>query len=371
MKKIVTITNVKNESDIIESFCRYNLTYCDCMLIYENNKSRDNTREIIQKLIDEGLPIFFADEAEVKRYVAAKTEIAKLAVSKYNADLIIPLDADEFLTHTSGINPRDALEALHEDVEYQAPWRTYVYEKDPDIELGFLPNNFTHYRNPALEVSNKAIASRALIIEKQASFTPGAHFLEYPYEKRGTTPVEVHPELRFSHFPLRSKIQAMNKAVPNWICKWREPFPVREGNAFQLGIIWDELKENGEISQERIRQFSLEFSVMEHDLAEIMPKIVNNLTIEGKMETAFCLDKLHLRYTDYKEAEKTFIRSSLTEFELTLASLPKREWETIKMVDDLRSQINELNRQIEEIYNSNTWKFGKRLQKVYRIFVPW
>jgi len=350
------------------------------MLVYENNRSKDNTREIIQKLIDEGLPIFFADEVEVKRYVHAKPAITKLAVSKYDADLVIPLDADEFLTHTSGINPRDVLESLHEDVEYQAPWRTYVYEKDPDIGLGFLPNNFSHYRNPALDVLNKAIASKALINEKQACFIPGAHFLEYPYEYQGSIPIEVHPELRFSHFPIRSKTQLLTKVIPNWICKWREPFPVRGGDGFQLGDVWDELKENGDISHEYIKWHSLRYSVPEcrwgkhgenRSFTEILPEIEDCLTIEGRMGTAFCEDKLKLRYTDYGEMEKTLMRSTLTEYELSLASLPKREWETIRMVDDLKNQIDELNRHIEEVYNSRTWKFGKRLQKVYRFIVPW
>ena len=59
MKKIIATANVLNESDIIESFCRYTLTYCDALLISERNRSEDNTREIIEKLIDEGLPVRF------------------------------------------------------------------------------------------------------------------------------------------------------------------------------------------------------------------------------------------------------------------------------------------------------------------------
>jgi len=56
MKKIFVVLATKNESDIIESYCRYNLTFCDGMIIYERQSS-DNTNEIIRKLIAEGLPI--------------------------------------------------------------------------------------------------------------------------------------------------------------------------------------------------------------------------------------------------------------------------------------------------------------------------
>jgi hypothetical protein len=170
MKKIIAVTPVRDESDIIESFCRYNLTYCDGMMIYERG-STDNTNEIIRKLIAEGLPIYLEDNPDVVFDTgngSVKNPMAYRAINEYGADLVIPLDADEFLYHTDGINPRETLEALREDVEYQALWRTYVYEKEPDIELGFMPNNFTHYRNPALECHNKAFMSKFLIKEKQA-----------------------------------------------------------------------------------------------------------------------------------------------------------------------------------------------------------
>jgi hypothetical protein len=375
MKKIFTITNVKNESDIIESFCRYNLTYCDGMLIYENNRSTDNTREIIRQLINEGLPIFFADSVYVERYVAAKNAIAKLALDEYGAELIVPLDADEFLSHTDGLNPRQALEAFSEDTEYQIPWRNYVYEKEPDIELGFIPNNFSSYRNPIFEVRNKSFASRLLIQAKQAGFIPGAHAMVYPEEFQDSVTVEVHPKLVLSHFPLRSKVQLMNKVIPNWICKWREPFPARDDQGFQLGRIWNELKENGEISNELIKQHSLEYSVDESALPEIYEKIGNELTVEDPMDFAFCSDKLQLRYTDYREAEKTFMKAVLTEFELSLAALPEREQKTIELLEKTRHENsaitirnNELKQSIAEIYNSNTWKAGSRIKKVFGLF---
>jgi len=384
MKKIYVITNVKNESDIIESFCRYNLNYCDGILIYEGNKSTDCTRDIINKLVGEGLPVFFADEVEVERYVAAKNAIAELAFSKYEADLVIPLDADEFLSHIDGNNPREVLESLRGDVEYRILWRTYVYEKEPDITQGFMPNNFTHFRNPALDIRGKTLASRFLIKEMKAQFSPGAHDLEYTGDQHAPANVEIHPKLVLSHFPLRSKAQLLNKVVPNWICKWREPFPMREGHGIQLGVIWDELKEKGDISQEKIKQYSIEYSVSDYSLTEIMPKIADHLMINGQMDTAFCQSSLQLQYTDYRDTSKTLMRAMLTEAELTLAALPKREQETIKLIEKERSYIDELTRKnnslkqqldenskiVSDMYSSKSWRIGNRLVKIMRFFIP-
>jgi len=54
MKKIYAVSMVKNESDIIESFCRYTLTFCDSMIIFDD-ESTDDTVSIINALIREGL----------------------------------------------------------------------------------------------------------------------------------------------------------------------------------------------------------------------------------------------------------------------------------------------------------------------------
>ena len=432
MKKIITVARVKNESDIIESFCRYNLTYCDCMLINDNG-SIDNTKKIIEELINEGLPIIYID-------TGIKTEMARIAIDEYNADLVVPLDADEFLYHVDGINPREALEELREDVEYQIPWRTYVCDREPVIEVGFLPNNYLNYRNPALECRNKALVSRYLLKEKQASYASGGHYLLYPVEHQTPSIIERPSKLVFTHYPIRSKGQLLGKVIPNWIYKWKSPFPVREGLGFQLGKIWDDLLLHGEVSREIITRHCIIYSADEHILSKVMPEIENNLIIEGVMDTGGCADRLELRYTDYSDTDRTFIRSTLSEVELALASLPKREWETIRLLErtqhenkslvqhlgeldqhiielgyhinklnqesDNKSQhINtldqhiielgqrikaleqetdeksrhisgldklntELNQQISGILGSNTWKAGKRLQKVFRVFIP-
>ena len=54
--KIVSITMVKNEMDIIESFIRYNINIVDEMIILDNG-STDYTLDIINNLIEEGLNI--------------------------------------------------------------------------------------------------------------------------------------------------------------------------------------------------------------------------------------------------------------------------------------------------------------------------
>ena len=55
-KKLVGLSMVRNESDIIETFIRHNLTLLNELHVVDHNSS-DNTREILTLLKQEGLPI--------------------------------------------------------------------------------------------------------------------------------------------------------------------------------------------------------------------------------------------------------------------------------------------------------------------------
>jgi hypothetical protein len=342
MKKIFIISQVKNEADIIESFCRYNLTYSDGMLIRDNGSS-DNTSNIIQNLINEGLPIYWADDIFTKYPgIRNRDAYARKAIDEYDADLVISLDADEFLYHIDGINPREILEALREDVEYQAIWRTYVYEKEPDIKLGFMPNNFISYRNPVFEDPNKyerhkkVIASRHLIKNNHATYVTGVHFLEYPDEYRDFVKIELLEKIVFAHFPIRSKAQVMKKVIPNWIYKWRRTARAPRDilDVFQLGVLFNEIRDHGEIEPDKIKRYSLEYAMMldydkdgkiyfynKNKLEKIENDLGNTLIIDGKMQTSFFANKLKLRYTDYNENSKVFIQAVLAEIDKAVTYL--------------------------------------------------
>lgn len=367
MKKIITILNVKNESDIIESTCRYNLTYCDGMIIIDNGSS-DNTKEIINKLAAEGLPIYLCedfDTAEKRaKYVFLKNIMAHHAIDEYGADLVLPIDADEFLYHVDGINPREALEAMREDVEYRALWRMYVYEKEPDIALGFMPNNFTRYRNKEVEGDvryyGKAIASRYLLKEKQLNLSPSAHWLEYPDAYKDDAKIEIHGKLVLAHFPVRSHAQMMISKIPRWISAWKSwPCLAIENrevfDAYGHGEIYYEFMNMGELAPDSIKRCSADYHMLvrEHDdtsksirsramTKEEREKLRNEsnaeLTIYDPMNVSFCSDKLSLCYTDYNDPafSKYFLRTLLKEIDATLTKISRELYELRQWTEQLQ-----------------------------------
>ena len=404
MKKIFIISTVKNESDIIESFCRYNLTYSDGMLIYENNKSSDNTRAIIKKLIDEGLPIYLEEDDDLY-YETVKKGLVRLAARKYGADLVLPLDADEFLYHVDGKNPREILETLQEDIEYQAIWRTYIYKQEPDINLGFMPNNFSSYRNPEMENPakyerhKKVIVSKYLIEKINASICYGAHFLEYPQELQNDVKKEICEKLVVAHFPVRSQAQIMRKVIPNWINKWTtHNYRGRRDvlDAFHLGVLFNGIRDSGEVNKQDLKNFSLEYAMMldtninevvitdRAKLEQIKSELGENLILTESMNIDLLQDKLRLRYTDYSAESKTLMQSILKEVDKTVTFLSNETSELTRRVDELTKHnahiekhnenltehVEDYRRQIAEIHSSKTWLIGSKLVNVFRFIIP-
>ena len=109
--KIVSISIVKNESDIIESFVRYNLNIIDEMIILDNGSS-DDTLKILNQLKEENLPItILIDDDKYYEQVEKTNELLYKAIFNHGADIVCPLDADEFISSDIG-HPKEIISTL-------------------------------------------------------------------------------------------------------------------------------------------------------------------------------------------------------------------------------------------------------------------
>jgi len=370
MKKIIAITKVKNESDIIESLCRYYAEFCDAILLYEND-SIDNTRMIVQKLIDEGLPIYFTDDIKenIKKGIvkSPRTVMLQKAFDEFGADIVLNFDGDEFLSSTDGCNPREILENLDETVEYRVTWRGYVYQGEPEDTETFLPHRFQYYRNPKLDYLTKAIMSRYLFKEKQAKPGVANHFLIYPvvstdmennqtdfghlYHRipvqQKVVEVKVSDELILAHYAFRSKAQLMSKMIPSWIRELRNAD--RESANYGGESIFNLIKEHGEITKETVEKYSLLYFGQRFEDAERTVRELNDeILINGPLPTGFCKGDLRLKYTDYKDTEKTWLKELLTQIEEVLTTLPYREAEAVFLMRETRRHNQELIRHLKQ-----------------------
>ena len=211
--KIVSITMVKNEVDIIESFVRYHLNIVDEMIILDNC-SNDETPVIINKLRYEGLPIIFLSDSNNYYNQSFKMNLLlDKAFNEHDADIVCVLDADEFLISEDNINPRDILINLDLNEYYLAKWITYVPTENDSYDL-FIPKRITHIRDENLESFYKVIVTKGIFNNYSPKLVMGNHGLKF---LDAETPLENHDSnLKIAHFPIRSREQCMSKVIVGW-----------------------------------------------------------------------------------------------------------------------------------------------------------
>lgn len=141
--KIVSFTMVNNESEIIESFVRYNYNFLDEMYVIDNGCT-DNTIKILQNLIKEGYKVTVYDESlEAYDQFRLDNKYLTKIINDSKPDIIIPLDADEFLISDSG-NPRLELEKLLLDRIFYINWQWYVMTDEDDLDEDFIPRRLKY-----------------------------------------------------------------------------------------------------------------------------------------------------------------------------------------------------------------------------------
>lgn len=333
--KIVSITMIKNESDIIESFIRYNLNIFDEMLILDNG-STDDSANIINELQNENLPIVLLNDRDGYYDQNDKmTCLLKKAIWEYGADIVCPLDADEFMS-SDFANPREIIENVDVNLYYQVKWETYVATANDDVNVNFIPSRITHKREDKYETLYKVIIPKSIVSYFDVSIDMGSHNLVFknPHEK--LTPVRLS-NLRIAHFPLRSIEQCMSKILVGW------PNLIKKNKENSIwGHHWksffEKIKDKGLIDYDDLEYFSKNYSLDEvSDDIEITQK---------RMNIGFCKD-LEIRYSyDYNYLRNLldnyvyFVEELLlSQSEVSRLKMKNEEYE--KEIDLLKSHKSE------------------------------
>lgn len=163
--KIVSFTMVNNESEIIESFVRYNYNFVDEMVIIDNGCT-DSTIKIVRNLINEGFKITVYDESlEAYNQYRLDNKYLNKIINEIKPDIILPLDADEFLTGSE--NPRAVLESLDLNSIYYVTWRWYVMTEFDDKKEAFIPKRMNYcLKRAAWNYSDGTPVTKAIIPAK-------------------------------------------------------------------------------------------------------------------------------------------------------------------------------------------------------------
>lgn len=275
--------------DIIESFVRYNINIFDGMIILDNG-STDNTLEILKLLKNEGLPLFIIEDNDREYNQEIKMNYLLLkAVNEFKADIIVPLDADEFIISSNKRNPRIILEEIENNTFYYAKWKTYVPDFDNE-DKKFIPSKITLSRDDNLDEFYKVIVPKELVINYNVELTMGNHDLTYNPKYEDLIKNIFNMDLRIAHFPIRSKEQTESKIMVGWIYFLCNPKRVI-GAGFQWEKIFNKLKENKEITNDDIIKFAKEYALMTEE-TEIKLK-------KDPLDLSFCKN-IEIKYTNQK-----------------------------------------------------------------------
>lgn len=205
--KVISFSLAKNEEDIIEAFVRQNLKYIDHMYIADN-LSTDGTRDILNALVEEGLPLTVLDDPEQGHQQNLKTTKAYQELAKtVEFDAIFFIDADEFLYGAPLVAP----EGRYPGKFYHVERERYVIH-DPALTDQNVISRMTYkLKEPE---TNKSMIFHDRNAFENVEIGTGNHHV-YREKKR-----KVHgvlPNLKLAHFPIRSKRQYLSKMVLGWI----------------------------------------------------------------------------------------------------------------------------------------------------------
>ena len=355
--KIVSITTIKNEADIIESFIRYHSHIMDLM-IFLNNGSTDNSEYILQQLINEGLPIVMINDKD--KYFEPSEKYNLLldkAMQEYDADIVCPLDCDEFISSDDN-NPRILIEKIPKNTVYTIKWRTYVPTKDDDSNILFIPKRIQNIREENIETEYKIIITKELYSKFNARLTIGNHNISFDEKFKDQINYSFNEKLNISHFPLRSLNQTISKVLvnyPNTLSRKE----IKEGVSYHYKIMFNKIKKTGTLSMEDVTEFAKQYSIEENkDKVEFEKQI--SLT-HKPMNLKFC-DNIKIKYL-YDENPMENILDNYIYFAKEINRFKVNNRKNKNQINSLSNQIlQEQQKHQNEINNLNT-KITQEQQK--------
>jgi hypothetical protein len=211
--RIVAVSMVGNEADIIESFVRYNLRFVDALRMVLH-RPVDGTGKILDALVAEGLPLRLgAPEHAGFRQGEELTRLAREAFDD-GADFVLPLDADEFIKPPAPDYLRRALPAIPPGRFACHRWQNYA--PDPGLidrlDLPPLQRLTLRRQDEPPTPTYKVILTRDFMAADHR-LLEGAHCVMQRDAAGGLSPcpmVELKA-LRLAHLPIRSQSQAVAK----------------------------------------------------------------------------------------------------------------------------------------------------------------
>ena len=210
--RIVAITRVLDEADVIEAFVRHTAAYVQHH-VFMDNGSVDGTTEILRALKQEGLPLTVWQNRCVSFNEANHlTFLFRQAVTEYEPDWVVCIDCDEFIdARQTQAGLADMLDRLAPDISVvKMPMVEYLTTAQDATTEPIVPVRIRRRREPTAACK---IITRADPARIDTEILAGGHSVRLG--GRGGQVLE-QDALRLAHYPERSPFQCLVKVVRGW-----------------------------------------------------------------------------------------------------------------------------------------------------------
>ncbi|MBU6449115.1 MAG: glycosyltransferase family 2 protein [Rhodospirillales bacterium] len=214
--KIIAVTRVLNESDVIEAFVRHTSSYVDHHYIMDNG-SHDGTVRILEALANEGLPItVFQSRSVTYNEADSVTFLYREACKQTNPDWVLCLDCDEFLDDRlimGGL--RKYLASIHYNQDITCiniPMVSYVVTELDNDKEELVTKRMTRRIKEISDWPWKVLI-RTSVDSNLVEIENGSHFVKHQGQR--LTGILL-PGLYLAHYAERSVYQYFSKIVRGW-----------------------------------------------------------------------------------------------------------------------------------------------------------
>ena len=215
--RIVAVSRILDEADIVEAFVRHTASFVDFHLLLDN-RSRDGTRDILRALRAEGLPIATFDNPSVAFGETDANSFLFEEAARRGAHWVVFLDADEFIDDRrvpGGLRARLANTADNRPLISQIKVALTDYVP---IHADYAPETIVprrvKWRGERSDNLKAIVHTR--VLQAGARVRAGGHGAHWPGTDNEIWPYSIDPELTYAHYPERSTWQWIAKFVRGW-----------------------------------------------------------------------------------------------------------------------------------------------------------